>query len=224
MSNPLELMPHLPHLLSGLWVTLQVFLGGAILALLCAFLAGGARISRDPVVRACATGYVELFRGTSALVQLFWFYFALPLLVGLHLDAVLVGIVVLGLNVGAYGAEIVRGSIQAVPSGQHQAAIALNMTRWQRMRYVILPQACLAMLPPFGNLAIELLKSTALVSMITVTDLTRAALNVRDNTLRTTEIFALLLGVYFVLSLLVTAAVRGFERRLSRGRDLGATP
>ena len=221
MNAPLGLIPHLPHLLNGLWVTLVVFAGGALLALLCAFLAGLGRISRDPIVRWVAVCYVELFRGTSALVQLFWFYFALPLLLGIQLDAVLVGIVVLGLNVGAYGAEVVRGAIQAVPRGQYQAAIALNMTRQQRMRHVILPQACVAMLPPFGNLMIELLKSTALVSMITVTDLTRAGMNIRDNTLQTTEIFSLLLVTYFVLALLITFAVRWLERRLSHGLDHG---
>lgn len=221
MNNLLDLLPHLPHLLHGLWVTLMVFAGGAILAAVCAFVAGLGRVSRDPIVRWLAAGYIEVFRGTSALVQLFWFYFALPLLLGIELDAVLVGVIVLGLNVGAYGAEVVRGAIQSIPRGQHLAAIALNLTRWQRMRYVILPQACLAMLPPFGNLLIELLKSTALVSMITVTDLTRAGINIRDNTLRTTEVLCLVLVIYFALSLGITAAVKSLERRLSHGLDWG---
>lgn len=199
----------------------MVFAGGAVLATVCAFLAGLGRISRDPIVRWLAAGYVEVFRGTSALVQLFWFYFALPLLLGIELNAVLVGVIVLGLNVGAYGAEVVRGAIQSIPRGQYLASIALNLTRWQRMRHVILPQACLAMLPPFGNLLIELLKSTALVSMITVTDLTRAGINIRDNTLRTTEVLCLVLVIYFALSLGITAAVKALERRLSHGLDWG---
>lgn len=218
MNHLLDILPQLPHLLAGLWVTVEIFAGAAVLAACFAFLAGLGRLSRDPIVRWIATTYVELFRGTSALIQLFWFYFALPLLLGVQIDAVVVGIIVLGLNVGAYGAEVVRGAIQAIPRGQHRAAMALNMTRRQGLRYVILPQACLAMLPPFGNLLIELLKSTALVSMIAVTDLTRAGMNIRDNTLRTTEIFCLLLAIYFALSLLITAAVRGLERRLSHGR------
>ena len=221
MISETELVPHLPHLLGGLQVTLQVFAGSALLAAASALVAGVARTSTDPVVRGAAAGYVEAFRGTSALVQLFWAYFALPLLFGVHLDAMVVGILVLGLNAGAYGAEIVRGAVLAVPAGQHQAAVALNLTAWQRLRHVVLPQAGLAMLPPVGNLSIELLKSTALVSMITVTDVTRAGLEIRDNTLLTTEILSLLLLIYLALALLLTAAVRGLEARLSRGRERG---
>lgn len=114
---------------------------------------------------------MEVFRGTSALVQLFWFYFVLPMF-GMKLPALLVGIVVLGANAGAYGAEVVRGAILAVPAGQREAAVALNLTRARTIWRIILPQAVPAMLPPTGNLLIELLKNTALVSLITITDLT----------------------------------------------------
>jgi polar amino acid transport system permease protein len=207
--------------LEGLAVTVQIAACGAVLAVVCALLAGLGRLSRDPIVRGYARVYVEVFRGTSALVQLFWFYFALPILLGVRLDAFTVGVLVLGLNVGAYGAEVVRGAIIDVPRGQIQAAAALNLTRWQTMRHVILPQAAVAMLPPMGNLLIELLKSTALVSMITLNDLTRIGLFLRDDTLRTVEIFGLLLAIYFGLSLLITAGVRGLERRLSHGLDYG---
>ena len=214
MPAPLDL---LPHLIGGLWVTIQVTLGGTLVAFVCSFLAGLGRLSRDPIVRGLARGYIEVFRGTSALVQLFWVYFALPLLLGVRLDALVVGILALGLNIGAYGAEVVRGAIAAIPRGQIEAAIALNLSPWQRMRHVVLPQALVAMLPPFGNLLIELLKATALVSMITLTDLTRAGMFLRDETLRTAEIFGLLLVIYFVLSLGITHAVRRVERAVSRG-------
>jgi polar amino acid transport system permease protein len=202
-------------------MTLWVFAGGAVLASAGALLAGLGRRSRDPVVRAVSAVYVETFRGTSALVQLYWFYFALPILLGIELDAAVVGILVLGLNVGAYGAEVVRAAVESVPRGQFAAATALGLTRGQAMRYVVLPQALLMMLPPFGNLLIELLKSTALVSMITVTDLTRAGLFLRDETLRTAEIFGLLLVIYFGLSLLITYVVRRLERRLKRALGQG---
>lgn len=218
MPPPLDL---LPQLLGGLWVTILITLGGSLLAALCAFLAGLGCLYHDPIVRGFARVYIEVFRGTSALVQLFWFYFALPILLGVRLDAVLVGVIVLGLNIGAYGAEVVRSSIEATPKGQLEAAVALNMTRWQTMRYVVLPQAIVRMLPPFGNLLIELLKSTALVSMITVTDLTRAGLFVRDDTLRTAEVFGMLLLIYFLLSLAIIAVMRLLERRFSTGLDQG---
>lgn len=210
-----ELAPHLPHLVSGLAVTLTLLVGGAALALLCSVAAGLGRLSRDPIVRATSRLYIELFRGTSALVQLYWFYFALPLLIGLELSAMTAGVLVLGLNVGAYGAEVVRGAVQAVPAGQHLAARALSLTRYQRLRYVILPQAGLMMMPPMANLLIELLKSTALVSMISVTDLTRAGLDIRDNTLATTELLIILMAVYFLISLAITATMRRWERRWS---------
>ena len=211
----------LQPLLNGLWLTLCVFAGGTAVAAVCAFLAGLGRRSRDPIVRAFSAVYVETFRGTSALVQLYWFYFALPVLLGIEMDAVVVGILVLGLNIGAYGAEVVRAAVEAVPRGQFAAATALNMTQGQTMRYVIVPQALLIMLPPFGNLLIELLKSTALVSMITVTDMTRVGLFLRDDTLRTVEVFSMLLVIYFSLSMLITAAVRRLERRLKHGLGQG---
>ncbi len=220
MPPPLDL---LPPLLRGLWLTALITLGGCLLALLCSFLAGLGRRSRDIIVRGFASAYIEVFRGTSALVQLYWFYFALPLLLNVKLNAVPVGILVLGLNIGAYGAEVVRVAIEAVPHGQQQAALALNLSRWQTMRHVILPQAVVMMLPPFGNLMIELLKSTALLSMITVTDLTRIGMFLRDDTHRNIEIFGMLLVLYFGLSLLITTAIRGLERRFSYGLDHGGT-
>ncbi len=218
MPPPIDL---LPSLMDGLRRTLVIAAGGSVLAIAFALLAGLGCLSRDPIVRTVARVYIEVFRGTSALVQLFWFYFALPILLGLRLDAMLVGVLVLGLNIGAYGAEVVRSAIESVPAGQVQAAAALSMNRWQTMRYIVLPQAILLMLPPFGNLLIELLKSTALVSMITVTDLTRAGLFLRDDTLRTAEVFGMLLLIYFSLSLMITAVMRGLERWLSHGQDYG---
>ena len=109
MPAPLDL---LPGLIQGLWVTLQVLAGGAVVAVAAAFAAGLARVSRRPWWRVPAVFYIVVFRGTSALVQLFWAYFALPLL-GVELEAMTVGVTVLGLNIGAYGAEVVRGAIQA---------------------------------------------------------------------------------------------------------------
>jgi polar amino acid transport system permease protein len=146
-------------------------------------------------------------------VQLFWFYFVLPLF-GVQLPAMLVGIVVLALNAGAYGAEVVRGAIRAVPPGQREAGIALNLTRTQIMRRIVVPQAIPAMLPPAGNLLIELMKNTALVSLITITDLTFRGQLLRSETLRTTEIFTLMLLMYFAVALVITACVRLLERRV----------
>lgn len=188
-----------------------------MLAIPLAVVAGLARMSRWRLVTWPAVAYIEVFRGTSALVQLFWFYYVLPLF-GLTLPAMLAGILVLALNSGAYGAEVVRGAVQAVPAGQREAAVALNLTPMQTLRRIVLPQALPAMLPPAGNLFIELLKNTALVSLITIADLTFRAQLLRADTLRTMEIFSVVLLMYFAVALGITGVVRAFERALRARR------
>lgn len=215
----MSLLALIPPLLDGLWITVQITAMAAVLGLVLAFLAALGRLSRARPVRAASRVYIEVFRGTSALVQLFWVYFVLPLL-GLELEAMAAAVVVLGLNTGAYGAEVVRGAITAVPRGQYEAALALNMTERQTMWRIILPQALLVALPSFGNLLIELLKNTALVSMITLADLTFEAQMLRASTLRTVEIFGLVLLMYFALAALLTLGVRALERRLAASRGI----
>jgi len=134
------------------------------------------------------------------------------------LPKMLAGILALSLNAGAYGSEIVRSTIISVPKGQTEAAIALNMTPWQRTRLVILPQALVMMLPAFGNLIIEMLKGTALVSLVTLSDLTFVATVLNSSIMRPTEIFSVLLVIYFVISLPFTRGIRWIEHRLSAGR------
>lgn len=219
MPPPVDL---LPPLLQGLIVTVELTVGGALVACLAAFSGGLGRLSRYRVLRGVARAYIDLFRGTSALVQLFWVYFALPLL-GITLTATTTGLLVLGLNTGAYGAEVVRGAIQAVPKAQREAALALNFTERQTLWRIVLPQATLAMLPPFGNLLIELLKNTALVSLITLSDLTFQGQILRAATLRSGEIFGLLLVLYFLLALSMTFGMRRLERKLAIGRDGGGS-
>jgi len=199
----------------GLAVTLQVTAAAAVLAAVVSFAAGLAGGSRFRAIRWSALVYVETFRGTSALVQLFWFYFVLPFF-GIELDAMTAGVVALGLNAGAYGAEIVRGAIRAVPRGQRDAAAALNFDAWQTLRHVLMPQALLAMLPPFGNLTIELLKNSALVSLIAITELTFAAQVARSATLDSAQIFSAVLLLYFVTALCITWLYRSFERMLRK--------
>lgn len=210
----------LPTLLEGLGVTLMVLPGAALLALLIALLVGLCRRAPTRWLSVPAAAYIEVFRGTSALVQLFWFYYVLPYF-GMQLSALPTAIVVLGLNHGAYGAEIVRGAVASIPRGQWEAAVALNMTSFQRMRYVILPQAVLRMLPPIGNLQIELLKNTALVYFISLHDLTYQGKLLQTATQRTAEIFGLTLLIYFLLALAITGSFRLLEAWLSRGRQMG---
>lgn len=202
----------------GAVVTISLMLASGALAFAIALIAGLSRVSRFKAVRILTTAYVEFFRGTSLLVQLFWIYFVLPQLFEVRLDPFMAGVITLGLNYGAYASEIVRGAILSVPNGQTEAAIALNMSRFQRMRYVILPQAFRTMLPGFGNISIELLKGTSLVSLITLQDMMYLAQNLRaaDYSL-SLKVFGILLLMYFVLALPLIVLSRYLERRASRG-------
>lgn len=209
-----------PELLRGTWITLQITLGGSAVAILAAVTAAMLKLYGPGPAKWLAIAYIETFRGTSALVQLFWLFYVLPYF-GVMLEPMVVGIFALGLNIGAYGAEVVRGAIGAVPRGQWEACIALNMTRVQALVRVILPQAFVSMIPPWGNLFIELLKATALVSLITLSDLAFKAQQLNQNTLRTVEIFTMVLLVYLAISLLITIAMRALERRAARGLGRG---
>ncbi|MED1674133.1 ectoine/hydroxyectoine ABC transporter permease subunit EhuC [Pallidibacillus thermolactis] len=207
----------LVRILPGLKVTLQVLIFSAILAIIVAFVAGFGRLSRFKFIRFITTIYVELFRGTSLLVQLFWLFFALPAF-GIQFTPLFAAIIALGLNYGAYASEVVRGSILAISKGQTEAAIALNMTYWQRMRIVILPQALRIMLPGFGNNIIELIKGTSLVSLITLNDLTYHGLMLQNvNLSYTMPVFLVLLFVYFLIALPFVWLVRKFEKNVSKG-------
>lgn len=217
LPPPLDL---LPPLLGGLGATVVLTLGGAVVALVAAFLGGLGRLSESRPVYAVATAYVEVFRGTSALVQLFWFYFALPFF-GIEMSAVVAGIAVLGLNIGSYGAEVVRGAIAAVPPGQREAGLALGFGERQIRWRIVIPQAAPAMVPPAGNLFIELLKASSLASLITVHELTFQGQLLRGATLRTIEIFTLVLLVYYALAKIISWGMGRLERRLARGRDAG---
>jgi polar amino acid transport system permease protein len=226
-------------LLEGVVVTLQLTLYAGILGTIMSVVSGLASMSPLRPVRYGARVYVEFFRGTSAIVQLFWFFYALPLIlpqlfdvavIGPLLDAVLparfspivAGSLVLGLNMGSYGSEVVRGGINAVGKGQREAAIAISLTPFQRMRYVIFPQAVLGMLPPYNNLLIELLKGTALVSLITLKDIVDEAENLRNLHLASSaQIYGTVLLMYLGIALGITAVIRLAERYFSRGLDIG---
>lgn len=209
---------YLSLILQGAVVTVQLAVMGGVLALIMAFIAGLGRVSRFAALRWLATAYIEFFRGTSIFVQLFFAYFVLPF-AGISLTPLQAGVLALGLNVGAYAAEVVRGAIQSVGREQYEACVALNLSPWQCMRRVILPQALLIMLPTFGNNAIELLKATSVVSLISLADMTFQANIVRSQTGNTLIPFATILVLYFIFAMIIAFSVRALERRMARGLD-----
>ncbi|WP_282692416.1 ectoine/hydroxyectoine ABC transporter permease subunit EhuC [Streptomyces sp. CC208A] len=207
-----ELGRALPAIGEGLLVTLEATVLGAALALLVAFALGLASRSRAVVVRGATRFTVEFLRGTSLYVQLFWLFFALPML-GFRLEPMVCGVLAFGLNYGAYGAEVVRGSIAAVPAAQTEAAIALGMGPGLRLRRIVLPQAYALMIPPFKNLLIQLLKATPLLSLVTVADLTFQIDQLRSATGGTAAAYLLLLLLYFGVAALLGAGMNALERR-----------
>jgi polar amino acid transport system permease protein len=173
-------------------------------------------------LRAVANVYIEVFRGTSLLVQLFWLFFVLPLPpFNLSITPYGVAVLGLGLNFGAYGAEIMRGAFAAVPQGQMEAAIALNIPPPARFFDIVLPQALVNAIPSLTNLLIELLKATSLVSLITLADLAFRADQLVQSTFRSTEIYLVTLAIYFGLAQAISLAMRQAERRLGRGLSRG---
>ncbi|MFZ5848590.1 MAG: ectoine/hydroxyectoine ABC transporter permease subunit EhuC [Actinomycetota bacterium] len=200
-----------PLLLEGAGVTLLYTVIGALAALVISFALGFMSISGSVVVRATSRVVVEFFRGTSLVVQLLWIYFVLPQL-GFRLETMVAATVAFGLNFGAYGSEVVRGAIDSVPKAQWEATTALSLGRWRRMRRVILPQALPEMIPPFGNLWIQILKSSSLLFMISITELTQQVQRARFD-LGSVTAFGLALVVYFVLAQLLAAVTRWVENR-----------
>ena len=207
-----------PLLLEGTLVTIRITCLAALLAAGLALLAATAKMSTLRALRWIANIYIELFRGTSLMVQLFWLFFVLPLPpFNVSLTPYTVAVLGLGLNIGAYGAEVMRGALLAVPRGQIEAAIALSMAPVDRFFGIVLPQALANAIGPATNLLIELLKGSSLVSLITLADLTFRANQLVETTFRSAEIFSIALVIYFVLAQTINLAMRLFERRLNRG-------
>jgi polar amino acid transport system permease protein len=211
----MDLISFLPLLLKGAVVTLKMTALSAVLAFVVSVAVGLIRLSQIRLLSGIALAFVEIFRGTSAIVQVFYFFFVLPIL-GVDLSPVQAGVLALGLNFGAYGSEVVRAAIVNVSKGQHEAAIALNYPRWMAMRRIIFPQALVAMMPPFGNLLIDLLKATSLLSLITIGDLTFSGKLLVQSQGHTTAIYTLVLVIYFVMTLLLGRLMQLAERRVSR--------
>ncbi len=204
------------RIIDGIFITIEQAILAMIVAVVLAVIFGLGRLSETFSVRAIATSYIEFFRGTSLMVQLFWIFYVLPFF-GIVLEPYSAGFIAVGLNLGAYGSEVVRGAVQAVPRGQYEGAIALNMSPRTRMRRIIFPQAIVIMLPAWGNLLIELLKGTALVGLISVTDLMFQSRQVYSLSYAAVETFGTILLIYFVIArLVITPLMRLLETRLSR--------
>ena len=197
--------------------TLSLFVFSSILAIVLSLLVGVARTSTNKWFSWTALVFGETFRGISLVVQLFWIFFVLPLF-GITLSATAAAVIALGLCFGAYGSEIVRASLLAVPKGQREAARALGLSPLRTFVLVELPQAMLIMLPPMGNLLVQVLKSTSVTALITVPELAFTASALNSNHGSSIAVFGYVILVYYVLSRLILWGIGAAERRLSLGR------
>ncbi len=202
--------------------TAQVFIYSVLLAVVISIFFGIMRLSKNFLLQTLATIYIEFYRGTSLIIQMFWIYYVLPLF-GIPLPALLAGVLALGMNFGAYGAEVFRAGILAVPKGQWEGALALNFTKTKRMQRIIIPQIYPIILPPAANLAVELLKGTALVSLITLVDLMFVAKQINMMTWLSAQSFGLALIIYFIMArFILVPFLRWLEvlaaRKVGRGK------
>lgn len=191
------------YLSQGIWITVSIFLAATFFSFIIAFVGGLSKLSGSIIVRGVTTLYIEIFRGTSLIVQLFWLYYAIPMLLDIDLGSNWsIGVIAIALNYGAYMSEVVRTSILSVDKGQTEAGVALNLSRFQRMRHVILPQAFRLMLPEFGNYAIQILKGTSLVSLIGLTDILYYGDIYRSSNLSEGPLtYLMVLILYFIIAL-----------------------
>ncbi|MEO8899309.1 MAG: amino acid ABC transporter permease [Candidatus Dormibacter sp.] len=203
----------LPFLLSGVATTLLVsalsFLLGMTIGLILALF----RLSSVAPLRWAASLYIDFFRSTPVLIQIIWLFFVLPIVTGIYLDAIPIGILALGLNLGAFAAEIYRSGILAVPTGQREAALSQGMTGLQAMRRVILPQAVRMVLPAIASAMISLVLDSSLVSVINVPELMSKANTVAGFTIRPLEVWSLVALIYLVLTMPLAVAVNKLQKR-----------
>jgi polar amino acid transport system permease protein len=210
-----SLSDYIPLLLLGIPVTIEVMTLAMLLAVPTALILALGRMSRWRILRWMSGFVIELFRGTSALVQLFWAFYVLPYF-GLELTPLQAGVMVLGLNEGSYFSEVIRPALQSVLAGQRDAAIALHLPRSYQFFRVILPQALPVMIPPFGNALVGMLKFTALVSLVTLHDITFRAGLIRSALGHSAEIYTLTLLLYFGMALILGGGIKLLERWVNR--------
>jgi len=207
----------MPALLAGAKLTLTVATQAGALAVAISLVVGTLRGVPNRAIRVLTGIYVEFFRGTSAFVQLYWAYFALPV-AGLRLTPLQAGVAVLALNVGAYGSEVVRGALAAVPAGQREACAALGLPAWPTYVKVLIPQALTRTVLPLGNLMVDLLKGTSLLSAITVTELAFAGRQAVSAVGDPFVIFGAVLLIYLVMAAPIAWGARALDGRVSRWR------
>lgn len=203
----------LPLLAKGTLITVEVTFLALILGTTMGLFGGLARLSHHKILRFIATAYVSVFRGTPLLVQLFIWYFGLPE-IGIQPSPMTAAVIGLALYSGSYQTEIVRGAIQSIDKGQMEAARSLGLSGLKAMRYVILPQAFLRMLPPLGNEFVALTKNSSLVSLVTLQEVVLTADMIISRTFRALELYLAVAVIYYIITSVISLLTRYAERKI----------
>ena len=206
-----------PLLLNGLKLTIGIALLAIALGMVIGFLSCIMGMAKNPILRAISAVYVWLIRGTPMLLQLYFFYFALPALIpALNKQKFLCIAIALVCNSAAYVSEVIRSGIQSVDAGQSEAAMSLGMNSFQRTWYILVPQALKTILPALGNEFIMIVKDTSLASTFFIGDLMTQYLIVRGASYLPLEPLVIVGVIYFILTFLLSKLFGFFERRMSR--------
>ncbi|WP_164218822.1 amino acid ABC transporter permease [Virgibacillus sp. YIM 98842] len=204
----------IPQLMTGLYYTLLISVLGLLIGFILGAVFGMGRVAKNKIIYGISTVYIEVIRGTPVLVQAIWIYFALPLIIGMNIESILAGVIVIAINSGAYIAEIVRGAVQSIEKGQMEAGRSLGLDHGQTMRYIIWPQAFKRMIPPLGNQFIISIKDTSLLSVILVPELIFQGRLIAANHFNAVEIYTTVAAFYLVITLSLSLVLRLLERRL----------
>ena len=206
----------LSFLLAGAVMTVIVTVGSFFVSIILGLLSASCRTGRNPILRALAYAYVEIFRAVPVLTQLFVIYFGLAA-IGIRLSPIPAALIGFGLNGGAYLTEVFRGGIEAVGRGQVEAGHALGLSRLRSLIHIVLPQAFRITLPSLVNFAIGLLKDTSLASAVAAPELSFNAHMLVDRTFLSTQIYLLVAAIYLAMSFPLAVLGRRLERRLAAG-------
>ena len=204
----------IPEILRGLVVTLTAVCFGMFIALVLGLVWAICRRARSAYLNWPVSALVEFVRSTPLLVHIYFLFYVMPSF-GLTLSPLLTGVIALGLHYSCYTSEVYRAGINAVPSGQWQAAKALNLNRWQTYQYVVLPQAIPPIIPALGNYMIAMFKDTPLLSAITVLEMLERAKIIGNETFRYLEPLTIVGIIFLVLSLVSGSAIRWLQQRLT---------
>jgi polar amino acid transport system permease protein len=212
--DPYIIVKHLPLFLKGVFLTVEISFFAILLGMAIGILGAVARTSRFKILHIIGASYVEVFRNTPLLIQIFIIFFGLPGL-GIKLSPYISGLTALVLYVGAYNTEVIRAGLEAIPKGQVEAAKSLGLTGVQTFRYVMLPQTFRISLPALGNNWVALVKNSSLVSVIGMVELTWVAYDLNALTFRSFELFGAATLFYLLLIFILTNIQSFVEKRFA---------